>query len=261
MSHRFDNHVITNNDAEEYKDLIDYIFTKDEVAKNICRKLYRWFVYYDINEQIEMDIIEPMAQIMIDNDYEIAPALDALIRSEHFFDMLNFGPMIKNPYDYLVSILKVNKVPISTNLQAQYNTWLKAGRGLELLDMPILTPPTVAGYAAYYQEPSYYRIWVNSATLPIYKEIVTGLAGDGLVLDNFVTLQIDVLTLVQELDNPNDPNALIMELASLLFPQSITEGQRDFLKTILINGLPDFCLLYTSPSPRDGLLSRMPSSA
>ena len=25
--------------------------------------------------------------------------------------------------------------------------------------------------------------------------------------------------------------------------------------------LPQFCLLYTSPSPRDGLLSRMPSSA
>ena len=25
--------------------------------------------------------------------------------------------------------------------------------------------------------------------------------------------------------------------------------------------LPDSCLLYTSPSPRDGLLSRMPSSA
>ena len=23
----------------------------------------------------------------------------------------------------------------------------------------------------------------------------------------------------------------------------------------------DYCLLYTSPSPRDGLLSRMPSSA
>ena len=26
-------------------------------------------------------------------------------------------------------------------------------------------------------------------------------------------------------------------------------------------GIPDYCLLYTSPSPRDGLLSRMPSSA
>ena len=27
------------------------------------------------------------------------------------------------------------------------------------------------------------------------------------------------------------------------------------------NESPDACLLYTSPSPRDGLLSRMPSSA
>ena len=28
-----------------------------------------------------------------------------------------------------------------------------------------------------------------------------------------------------------------------------------------VNKLFDICLLYTSPSPRDGLLSRMPSSA
>jgi len=240
LSYRFGNQVITNNDAEEYKDLIDLIFTKEEVAKNICRKLYRWFVYYVIDEQIEMDVIEPMAQIMIENDYEIQPALDTLFRSEHFFDMLNFGPMIKNPFDFLISALKVNKVPVLTGLEGSYFTWFKAGQVLELLDMPMLTPPTVAGYAAYYQEPSYYRVWVNSATLSVYKQIITGLAGDGLALNNIVSLQIDVLSFVQELDNPSDPNALITELASLLFPQPITEGQRDFLKTILINGLPDF---------------------
>ena len=28
-----------------------------------------------------------------------------------------------------------------------------------------------------------------------------------------------------------------------------------------LNAVYNFCLLYTSPSPRDGLLSRMPSSA
>lgn len=240
LSHRFENQVITNNDAEEYKDLIDLIFTKDEVAKNICRKLYRWFIYYAIDEQIEMDIIEPMAQIMIDNDYEIQPALDALLRSEHFFDMLSFGPMIKNPFDFFISALKVNKVQISDDLQERYNTWYRAGLALNLLDMPMLTPPTVAGYAAYYQEPTYYRVWINSATLVTYKEIITGLAGSGLALGSGIFLQIDVLTLVQELDNPSDPNALITELASLLFPQPITDSQRDFLKTSLINGLPDF---------------------
>ncbi|MGK0363224.1 MAG: hypothetical protein ACI85O_000268 [Saprospiraceae bacterium] len=240
LSYRFGNQIITNNDAEEYKDLIDLIFTKEEVAKNICRKLYRWFVYYAIDDQIEMDIIEPMAQMMIDNNYDVQASLDALFRSEHFFDMLNFGPMIKNPMDFVVSALKVNKVPILTDLQGEYGIWFKAGQILSLLDMPVMTPPTVAGYAAYYQEPTYYRVWVNSATLSTYKQIMTGLAGDGLALTNNISVQIDVLTFVQELDNPSDPNALITELAGLLFPQPITEGQRDFLKTILINGLPDF---------------------
>ena len=30
---------------------------------------------------------------------------------------------------------------------------------------------------------------------------------------------------------------------------------------VLVNAGGNYCLLYTSPSPRDGLLSRMPSSA
>ena len=30
---------------------------------------------------------------------------------------------------------------------------------------------------------------------------------------------------------------------------------------LAVDNYPYFCLLYTSPSPRDGLLSRMPSSA
>ena len=30
---------------------------------------------------------------------------------------------------------------------------------------------------------------------------------------------------------------------------------------VISNNISNICLLYTSPSPRDGLLSRMPSSA
>ena len=45
----------------------------------------------------------------------------------------------------------------------------------------------------------------------------------------------------------------------------ITEEEKDLiLKANIHGGLesgPNICLLYTSPSPRDGLLSRMPSSA
>ena len=240
LSHRFDNQVITNNGAEEYRDLIDLIFTKEECAYNICRRLYRWFIYYQIDEQIETDVIAPMAQVLIDNDYDIQPALEALLRSEHFFDMLNFGPMIKNPTDYLISALKVNKVAFPANFTQAYNAWSRASSALAELDMPVLTPPSVAGYPAYYQEPGYYRIWMNSATLPLYSRLAAGLGGPGYELTGNFSLQIDVLARVQELDNPTDPNLMIEELANLLFPQGITEGQRNYLKGILIPGLPDF---------------------
>ena len=39
------------------------------------------------------------------------------------------------------------------------------------------------------------------------------------------------------------------------------EALMDLAQSIRENGLIQPCLLYTSPSPRDGLLSRMPSSA
>ena len=49
-------------------------------------------------------------------------------------------------------------------------------------------------------------------------------------------------------DSASDEYLNLLNLESLMFREPIAE----FAKT---------CLLYTSPSPRDGLLSRMPSSA
>ena len=44
-------------------------------------------------------------------------------------------------------------------------------------------------------------------------------------------------------------------------PSSEEVAVYDYYKCIEILKNRDGCLLYTSPSPRDGLLSRMPSSA
>ena len=40
-----------------------------------------------------------------------------------------------------------------------------------------------------------------------------------------------------------------------------TKKELSYFRLKLENYLSEHCLLYTSPSPRDGLLSRMPSSA
>ena len=53
---------------------------------------------------------------------------------------------------------------------------------------------------------------------------------------------------------------LILDADERVTPELKTEIQRLLQSTIPFDGYW-ICLLYTSPSPRDGLLSRMPSSA
>ena len=43
--------------------------------------------------------------------------------------------------------------------------------------------------------------------------------------------------------------------------ESVRISENIFNSVVSTDGIPYSCLLYTSPSPRDGLLSRMPSSA
>jgi uncharacterized protein (DUF1800 family) len=102
LSHRFNNAVIVENGEQEFRDLIEVIFQQDECSRFIMRKLYRWFVHYDITEDIEVNVIEPLAAILRDHNYEIAPALKILLKSEHFFE--STACMIKNPMDLIMSV-------------------------------------------------------------------------------------------------------------------------------------------------------------
>lgn len=239
LSHRFDNVVIPNMGANEYVHLVDIIFQKDEVARFICRKLYRWFVYYAIDDAVEANVIEPMAQVLIANDYHIKPALEALLRSEHFFDSLNLGPMIKNPIDYVVSTFRLFGIPFPAQLNRYYNAWFQFSRLSVPMQMEYFNPPDVAGWKAYYQEPGFYRSWINAATLAPRSRFVETIAGNG-YLYNTVRYRIDVLGLVAGLEDPFDPVSLIEELAETMYPQPLIANQLDYLKDILLPGLPDY---------------------
>lgn len=239
LSHRFDNQVISDMGENEYSALIDIIFTKDEVARHICRKLYRWFIYYKIDESTEELVIEPLAQLLIENDYNIQFALQTLLRSEHFFDMLSVGPMIKNPLSFVMGIVKENEMPVPDNWQEQYviynNLYIRVRNiGLEYFDVP-----QVAGWKAYYQQPSYYRNWINSTSLQARSEFANRLVANG-YSSNGIRYKLDHLALIATLNEPLDPNTMIAELVQLLLPQPLHESQLAALKEILIPGLPDF---------------------
>ena len=58
------------------------------------------------------------------------------------------------------------------------------------------------------------------------------------------------------------PSAYANMYGSAVCSGKVTPGGKKKRKKAMGGGMMDMsCLLYTSPSPRDGLLSRMPSSA
>src|SRR4030095_6397414 len=82
----------------ELTDLINMIFSKStEVSRFMVKKLYRYFVYYKIDSATEANVITPLAQMLVSNNWEIKPVLSALFKSEHFFDTVNQGCYIKSP--------------------------------------------------------------------------------------------------------------------------------------------------------------------
>ena len=239
LSPRFGSATIPNQNENEYKTVVDIIFREDEVARFICRKLYRWFVYYQISAETEKDVIEPMAQILRDNNYEIKPALLALLSSKHFFDAPNVGPMIKNPIDFTLGLLRQTQTALPTGQSQKYNVLTTLFRTVALQQMEYLNPPDVAGWKAYYQEPAFYRTWINATTLGERMKFSDRFALEGHRYNNFL-IRLDPLGLIKKLENPEEADSLIAELAQLLLPQPLTEDQVKELKEVLIPGLPDY---------------------
>ena len=242
FSPAFNNHTISDNGPDEYKDLIQMIFDQAETARFICRKIYRWFVYYDIDEATEENVIEPLSQLMISNNYELGPVLETLFKSEHFFDQANIGCLIKNPMDYTVSMLRQFEVefPDEINLVARYRHWYYVYTQARNQQMELFNPPSVAGWPAYYQVPSFHEMWISSVTLPTRSSTIRKYNLEGGYRTTGFTTLIDPISFVGNLSNPANPNLLIQELTRLLLPQPLYPEQIDYLKEVLIPGLPDY---------------------
>jgi uncharacterized protein (DUF1800 family) len=246
FSSAFGNATIAPNGANEYKDLINLIFAQAETARFLVRAIYRWFVYYVIDSQVETDIIQPLATILINNNFEVAPVLRALLGSQHFFDAATVGCLIKSPLDFTIGVCRQLELafPPASSLVAQYGMWDYLYALANVQQQTLGDPPNVAGWVAYYQSPQFHELWINAVTLPRRSQATDLFIGSGYTRNGF-TLKADPIALVQAMPaaisgSGSDPNLLIDEFVRLLVPLTLTASQLAFLKNALIPGLPDF---------------------
>ena len=231
----YNNTVIagSSNGMQELDALVDMIFATTEASKFFCRKIYKWFVYYEIDEDIEMNVIAPLATILRNNNYDVKPMLSALFKSEHFFDTLNQACYIKSPFDILVGTLREFDVPFPayTDYATGYplfNSIYETAAGMQ---QDLFQPPDVSGYAAYTQEPMNYELWVNSNSLPRRADYTDALVNDSV---------IDVRAFANNSSNPADPDQLVADVTTLLLRYPLSVSSRNYVKrTFLLNNTTD----------------------
>ncbi len=227
---------------DELDQLIEMIFSKEETAKFLCRRLYRHFVYHKITDEIEQAIITPLAETFRTNNYELLPVLEQLLKSNHFYDADNsetiddhIGALIKSPIDLVIGTLNFFEIELPTNIEEKYLAYTEGIlKFLEDQDMNFYEPIDVAGYPPYHQKPTYNRFWISAGTIGYRYEfaalVVAGQNSSG----KDIGFNLNIVDFVDNnISDPSNSNTIVAELTENMFPVEIPQERFDYFLDIL----------------------------
>lgn len=187
-----------------YDDVIDILFEEKAplIARYICEEFYKYFISLSINEII----VEELAQTFLDNDFEIAPVMRQLFKSEHFFDDQSIGTIIKSPMDLIITLQNELEMSFSgsDDLDSDDYTLNRSTYLISYyLSMRVFDPPNVFGWQGG-------ASWLNSVTFP----------------ERWMRMQHVFSN--QKNNNPDDSYEVFREFAQSLFDTNET----DYVKVV-----------------------------
>lgn len=243
----------------ELNSFVDLVFAQPATSQLFCRRLYHFFVTRNVTQEIEDEVIAPLAQLLVDSGFEIKPVLEKLLQSEHFFDVDDsdnsdeiFGALIKSPLDLTLQALAFFSVPVPdpvTENEQHYGDFYSAAvleRMLARAGMDLFYPLDVAGYSGYYQDPALNRQFFNSATIvqryKLPQVLLTGTHAWGSGSNDPIGTQLDIAAWLRDsgvVSDPLDSYVIVQELLYYLFPEEPDNDRfTHFLVSVFLDQLP-----------------------
>ena len=240
---------------KELDEALDMIFGTTECAMYLCRRLYQFFCYPIIDDNVEKNVITPMADLLRKNNYELMVPLKALLGSAHFFDSSFYNSMIKSPLEFSFGIMKefdftLINYDLKTDIPARFSSdlnkdfykyrslqWDLGNVGLNFTD-----PPSVSGWPAYYQAPVYDLFWINSDTVAKRANWGNGVGRWGKYMGSgdtkgSVNMQIDFIKYLASLKNPSNIDDVIDETVDRLMSVPISQAARLRIRMKTLDGV------------------------
>lgn len=201
--------------TNEIDKLIDGLFEIRDVAisKFICEKMIRFFVYSN-PEEVESSIVEELAQIMRDNDFNLMPVYKKLFTSTYFFSDANIGAQIKTPLEFVIGIQRLLLKDLANSKSA-----------LDNIEQSIYNPPDVSGWTGY-------RTWISTTTYPFRVSYALEIS-QSLTKD-------EVYAIVDKVFNKQNPTEFVREIFLMFFPKGLEQEYYDrYMGILLKNNITD----------------------
>lgn len=207
--------IMGKTDLYDYDGVIDLIFAErsQQIAHHICRKLYSFFVQPTPDEAF----VSQLAQVFLANNFEIAPVVEMLFASEHFYHDSLIAARIKSPVELLIGFLREAELTPNQELLDNLREILTP----TALNQELFNPPNVAGWPGINPpgadgQPGHYS-WLTTGTLPDrWNTLERFLFGEnGNTYDPF--------SLAQKISDPSDPFRLPTDLAETFLPVALDE--------------------------------------
>lgn len=193
-----------------YQDIIEIIFKKPEVASFLCRELYREFIYFEPDE----NIVEQMAQVFINNNFELKPLLSTLFKADFFYSAEIVGSKIKSPIEFIIPFAKQLRI---VNPDYEYLRDIANDLGQSLF-----SPPNVSGWEGD-------KAWINTNTLPARNRF------SDRIIDGSKS-NLNIIEYARTFDSAEYAEDFISDIAELFFTYELSEGRKKYLLDILLDG-------------------------
>ncbi|MBC6111059.1 DUF1800 family protein [Pedobacter fastidiosus] len=142
------------------ENIIDIILEKPETSQFIARKVYKFFVNDNPNEEQ----VKELATHFYNSKYDISELMKKMFTSDWFYAPENVGTKIKSPAEFLVGLSRefyvtYNKPQVLIQLQSSLGQYL-------------FNPPNVAGWPGG-------QSWIDSSSLMLRMRIPSLVLNDG----------------------------------------------------------------------------------
>lgn len=204
-----------------YDDLINILFEEraTEIAQFICTKLYKFYV----SDEVDTQIIDELANIFINENWEIAPVLRTLWKSEHFFNEAVYGNKIKSPAEIMIGFLK------EIDFEMQEENFEVIPDVLAYSGQSLFNPPDVAGWKGN-------RDWIDNNTLTQRWEILTVIAFS--IFNEHPEHYQNFVTNIVSSDN--DPVIIVQEVVDYFLPNGFNNIEEyQVATTVFKAGIPE----------------------